>query len=217
MARVNSKFSNCSKTYCLQMGKESIEQYHVQDQFQESILKMEKGIAVGDKNVTVKSTLSCNRKSSDLVFGNGGAFCDLCTQTKEECEDVENIRNGVEITKTVQDLWQVYETVKDPNDENEIIKRKGDYDELQSLCHKPTVQHETHSYQIFHASLCTFDTFICRNGILGCWSGSTFKKYLHQLQEEIAGIHLAIYPYSVGLPKPIRWNVHHQQDCKRSP
>ena len=37
------------KPYCLQMRKESIKQYHVQDRFQTSILKMEEGIMVGIK------------------------------------------------------------------------------------------------------------------------------------------------------------------------
>ena len=108
------------KPYCLQMGKESTEQYKVQNRFQESILKMEDGIVVNDAKLKLKATLSCDRKARELVMGNAGAFCDLCPLTKEECEDVENIKQGFEITKTVQDLCERYENLKDDDDENEV-------------------------------------------------------------------------------------------------
>ena len=152
--------ATAQKPYCLQMGKESVDQYHAQDPFQDELLKMEQGIDVNKKTVTVKAHLSCDRKASEMVFGNAGAFCDMCTLTKEECEDVNNIKNGFVISKSVEGLWEVYENLKDPDDENEIVKRRGDYDERQGQCHKPTIRHETNSYQVLHARLRTFDTFM---------------------------------------------------------
>ena len=114
---------------------------------------------VNEKIVTVKASLSCDRKASEMVFGNGGAFCDMCTLTKEECEDVNNIKNGFKISKTVENLWEIYDKLKDPEDENEVLKRRHDYGERHGLCHKPTIRHETNSYQALHARLRTFDTF----------------------------------------------------------
>ena len=93
---------NTQRPYMLQLGKESHETFQVQSPAQKYIKQLEDGVDIEGKEVTVQAFLTCDRKASDIFFGNGGAFCDLCTKTKSECEDIDIVKSGFEINKTVE-------------------------------------------------------------------------------------------------------------------
>ena len=134
---------------------------------QNYITLLENGVKLHDgTSVKVQTFLTCDRKASDLFFGSGGAFCDLCTRTKDECEDLAIVKNGFEINKTVEHLHEVFNSLEV---DGEIVKSKDDYAARQGQCHKPIVEHEVKSNQVLHGLLRSFDHFMA--ALLRCYAG----------------------------------------------
>ena len=159
---------NTQRPYLLQLGKESYEAFKAQSPVQKDIKVLEDvGMEVyDDKHVKIDAKLMCDRKASDIFFGNGGAFCDLCTNTKKECQNINVVKQGFEIEKTVAQLHGIFSSLEI---DGEIMKSANDYQVRQGQCHKPIAEHEVQSTQVLHGLLRTFDHFM--NALLRCYAG----------------------------------------------
>ena len=64
------------------------------------------------KSVNIKSKVlsyMLDRKAANLYLGLGGAYCDLCHHSKEDCLNEELIENGIDITKDIGSLHNVFD------------------------------------------------------------------------------------------------------------
>ena len=98
------------------------------------------GITVkkGDDSYEVKVkiiSLMMDMKAANLYLGLGGAYCDLCTCSKEQCLDPERIEVGWTINREIEDLFNLFNELE--QEDGSILKRKGDYDIRASLTTKP--------------------------------------------------------------------------------
>ena len=66
-----------------------------------------------DVKFVVKAlSLMCDRKASNLVYGLGGAYCDLCIYSKHDCLDLDFISSGININRTVESATQIFEQLE---------------------------------------------------------------------------------------------------------
>ena len=83
--------------------------------FEEDIKKLEKesvNISVGGKEIELKVKIvshMMDMKAAHLYFGLGGAYCDLCDMSKEECHNIDIVEAGFKITRNVEDLHLLFE------------------------------------------------------------------------------------------------------------
>ena len=148
----------------LQLGKESVDTLQSLQTFDQDINDMkENGFAaiIGEKEVNVKVNVASHMmdlKAANLYMGTGGAFCDLCSYSREDCHDPEIVKQGFEITRSVSDLHNLFDTLSD--EDGNILKRRNDYETRQGLTTKPIPDHEVVSVQVLHALLRTFDHYM---------------------------------------------------------
>ena len=50
-----------------------------------------------------------DRKAADLYLGLGGAYCDLCTFSKDQCIDVDLITAGFNINREIETLHKSFQ------------------------------------------------------------------------------------------------------------
>ena len=148
----------------LQLGKESRETLESLQVFDNDINKMKADgftTVVGEKLVSVKVNVASymmDIKAANLYLGLGGAYCDLCDHSRADCHDPEVVRAGFEITRTVEDLYSLFEKVA--NDDGVVVKHRNDYDTRKGLTNKPIPNHEVISVQVLYALLRTFDHYM---------------------------------------------------------
>ena len=145
----------------LQLGKESWESLQSQKIFNKDIKALkEEGIVVKSSEsaynvkVNIRSHMM-DMKAAHLYLGLGGAYCDLCTCSKEQCTDAERIEGGFTINRTVSDLITIFQDLVS-NDGN-VHKSKGDYETRTGLTNEPIPTNETQSVQVLHGLLRSFD------------------------------------------------------------
>ena len=63
-----------------------------------------------------------DRKASNLYLGLGGAYCDLCVYAKTELLDELLIREGIEITRSFENLHNICNDL--PTGQGTILKRE---------------------------------------------------------------------------------------------
>ena len=175
----NSPFTQ--RPVCLQLGKESEELLQSLKIFNPDIATMkEEGIVVesaeGAHNVKVNiRSHMMDMKAAHLYLGLGGAYCDLCTCSKEQCIDVERITGGFTINRTVADLQNIFNDIG--LEDGTVHKSKGDYETRTGLTAQPIPTNETQSVQVLHALLRSFDFVmkICVHIIAGVYDWSESK------------------------------------------
>ena len=148
---------------CLQMGKESEESLQSLKIFNDDIAKMkDDGMVVqhgGSTAYNVKVDIishMMDMKAAHLYLGLGGAYCDLCTCSKEQCLDVERIEGGFTINRNVEDLLNLFDNHLGLED-GTVMKSKGDYDIRAGQTARAIPTNETQSVQVLHALLRSFD------------------------------------------------------------
>eukprot|EP00088_Acartia_fossae_P039914 TRINITY_DN4153_c0_g1_i1.p1 TRINITY_DN4153_c0_g1~~TRINITY_DN4153_c0_g1_i1.p1 ORF type:complete len:755 (-),score=121.41 TRINITY_DN4153_c0_g1_i1:80-2179(-) len=155
------------------------------------VLMEKEGIQVAQVCVKVKTIAHClDRKAANLYTGVGGAYCDLCTYTKEACRSIELIEEGIPITRSVKDTKRIFDSLVD--DDGQIMKKPGDADTRQGCTSEPITEIEAPTVQILHSLLRTFDhwarTCVHLNAGIRIWkkpSSSTQSKFLTLAKDKI--------------------------------
>ena len=180
----------------LQMGKESVESLKTLELFNEDIGTLKNAgciIKIMDEDLLVKVHIQSHMmdmKAAHLYLGLGGAYCDLCHSSKEECINLEKIKTGFDITRDINDLHNIFNELV--QEDGNILKCKNDYAVRQGLTNKPIATNEVISVQVLHALLRTFDHFMktsvhLRAGVFD-WSespSSLNKRFLTKAKQEI--------------------------------
>ena len=128
--------SSSCRPLLLLMGKESYENLSNVPEIQKERLNLTFPITLGDKviQVNVHSTLSMiDGKLRSLLTGLHGAFCVLCTASREIANDTEKIRMGFEIDRSFEQIIHIC------NQQLHIpsARKKGDYEIRQGVTQVP--------------------------------------------------------------------------------
>ena len=116
-----------------------------------------------------KVQVSCSMSMIDgkmrsLLSGLGGAYCSLCTMTKEEAsgmsdKGIEVITEGMEIDRNVDDTVRIWEEQSETTEDGgrKIKRRIGDYQVRKGVTNEPLVKEDISFVSPLHALLRTFD------------------------------------------------------------
>ena len=131
------------RALAIQLGKESKESLRSIHVFNEAITALKNAFRVESDDGSFEFVVDCptgmwDRKVSDYLIGTFGAYCDLCTYSMEMCSQKDVVADGIEINRTVESCNTVFETLA--NQDNQITKRKGDYNVRQGITSKPLLK-----------------------------------------------------------------------------
>lgn len=152
--------ANTQRPLILQLGKEGRDTLEAQSLLNTDIQSMtNEGFSAGEQKVMVNDVHTMfDRKAADIYLGCTGAYCDLCTKSKQQC--VQHIKNREMflIDRDVQTMHNIFDDLA--NEEGEITKQPRDYNTRQGQIHKPIPNHSVKSTQVLHGLLRTFDHFM---------------------------------------------------------
>ena len=148
------------------MGKETITNLSSLEVYNDEIKNLrDTGISVQGSNSThlLKSEVISHMldgKAAKLYTGLGGAYCDLCNYSKDDCENIAVIHVGFTITRKIKDTIDFF--AEHSNEQGEVIKSGGDYYERGGACHNPIQREEVkiNSMPVLHSLLRCFDHFM---------------------------------------------------------
>ena len=125
-------------------------------------------------NVKVDATMSMiDGKMHSLISGYGGAFCCLCTYSKEQCHDAVSITNGFKIDRSLEQALAICETGI-----HRLENRKaGDYEERQGITQDPITIEDINNLHPLHNLLRCFGWIfkICYHATAAHYSWSEAK------------------------------------------
>ena len=157
--------SRSQRPLMIHTGKESHETLHSLELFNNDISKVEnEGFVVkmpGDRAVNVTSTnvsYCLDRKASNLYLGLGGAYCDLCHHSKEDCLDIEFVKNGITITREVKSLHAIFSDLE--QEDGSVLKQKNDYSVRAGVTARPIANNQVISIQVLHGLMRSVDMFM---------------------------------------------------------
>ena len=114
------------------------------------------GVTVDDYGKVYELKIQFLRSMNDgkmqkLLVGRGGAFCILCSFTKEDAVSVDQIQDGFEMDNVdIDTLKALYKSLEV---DGEVSKSRGDYEERMGLTQIPITSFNVHTFPIFHALL----------------------------------------------------------------
>lgn len=101
-----------------------------------------------------------------------GAYCALCTSTREDANDIRNIRNGFKINRSLEEMKAVCEK----NLHLEENRKKNDYGERLGVTNTAITIEPLNGISPLHTSLRSFDWILklCYHAT----AGGILKKFL---------------------------------------
>ena len=151
----NSEF--VQRPILIEMGKGSEENLQSLAHFNEDIRKLKiQGLEINGKIFFVNIAATClDRKAANIYLGIGGAYCDLCTYSKQQCCNESLVEEGFKIDRDISTMQQIFlDLVQDNGD----LKRKpNDYPERAGQTAQPIADYNVRSVQVLHALLRSFD------------------------------------------------------------
>ena len=75
--------------------------------------------------------------------------CAWCEAPKDKWSDIESIKAGFELTRTLPGLQDLWEDLN-KNRQGELIRRTGDYRVRKGLCHKPVTTRPLWHFTVCH-------------------------------------------------------------------
>lgn len=172
--------SHASSSSCrpvmLMMGKETRENCEIVTTLQKERQNAKFPVKYQDKiiNVEVQAKMSMiDGKMHSCISGLGGAFCCLCTNSKEQCKDKDLIKSGFKIDRTLEDTLQICE--KELHlDRN---RKVGDYAVRKGVTQDPITTEDINNLHPLHNLLRCFGWIfkICYHATAGHLSWSEAK------------------------------------------
>ncbi|XP_065647675.1 uncharacterized protein LOC136077082 [Hydra vulgaris] len=203
----NSDFSQ--RPLMLQMGKESRENAQSLTVFNADIKTMkEEGFIIifNGQYLNIKVNIvadSFDRKASNIFQGLGGAYCDLCDLSKEQCEDICTIEQGFVINRDIETMEQIFLDLV--QEDGSLTKKSKDYDVRHGQTASPIAGSNVRSVQVLHALLHGFDHFmkvvVHLSAGVHAWTESKTASTTHFLEIEKKNIQELI-----GKKTGIKWD-----------
>ena len=112
-------------------------------------------------------------KMHTIISGLGGAFCCLCTKSKEQCHDVDIISSGFKVDRSLDDTLDICEN----NLHLEENRKKEDYDVRRGVTQEPITTEDINNMHPLHNLLRCFGWIfkICYHATAGHLSRSEAK------------------------------------------
>ena len=151
-----------------------------------------------------------DRKASN-IFRPRGAYCDLCSLSKEECRDLENIQQGFTIDRTIDSINEIFSTNSD--DSGVIIRKHGDYHQRAGLTHEPNPSESVTMVQVLHGILRSFDFFT--KGEVIDWSESKSSIYTCFIKEANSEIQTRVYEIRFSRKHRL-WRHYNHRKCHQT-
>jgi hypothetical protein len=144
----------------VQVGKETIENLQAFGPITRELAELKKEKLVLHFNghsltVEVDFVMSAlDRKAADALSGCGGAYCDLCELSKDECHCAENVPL-FSVTRSLDQTKQIAEGHL--NEDGKVSTKPGDYSTRKGVTKVPITEHPITSVQTLHSLLRSFD------------------------------------------------------------
>ena len=172
--------SHASSSSCrpvmLLMGKESRENCEIVADIQKERKDSQFIVQHFNKSINVKvnATMSMvDGKLHSLVTGLGGAFCCLCTYSKEQCNNSDCISTGFKINRSLEQTLAICETgIHRPEN-----RKTGDYDDRKGVTQDPITIEDINNLHPLHNLLRSFGWIfkICYHATAAHYSWSEAK------------------------------------------
>ena len=141
----------------------------------------------GNRAINIRSKIVSyylDRKAANLYLSLDGAYCDLCSLSKEACLDSEKIQNGVLITFEIHSLQAVFDEFE--QDDGSVKKCRNDYSVRAGDTNRPIAINQVVSVQVLHALMRSCDMYMkIIVHLIACvfdWSKSKYSRN-HQFLE----------------------------------
>ena len=137
--------AHSQRVLMIQKGKETIQNVQTQGIFNADIKEVSEGVSVELSEgppVKVKFQIvshMMDRKASDSYLGITGAYCDLCTYSKQQCRNQELVNEHFHITRNIDDMQKIFQ---DLQQDGSIPSRANDYSVRQGQKHQPVQEHK---------------------------------------------------------------------------
>ena len=148
----NANSADVHRPLIIQTGKETLENLGTTGPLSNEMNEVEiSGIPHLGNRVSVNIDFSCiDRKAADQLQGTNGSFCDLCVLSDKQCQDTGNI-DRMFVTRNIDTAKAIFEMLADDN--GNVNKQKGDYQQRQGVTHKPLMEKNIVSAQPLHGRL----------------------------------------------------------------
>ena len=160
--------SSSCRPIMLLLGKETRENCQIVSQLQEERRNYQFIVEHFEKplNVKVDATMSmADGKMHSLLTGLGGAFCCLCTNSEQQCNDIKCISSGFKVDRSLEDTLEICQ-------ENMHIlenRKTGDYEIRKGVTQQPITIEDITYMHLLHNLLRCFDWLykICYHATAG--------------------------------------------------
>ena len=155
----NSEYAQ--RPLLIQTGKEGVESLQSLALFNDDIKSLNQdGVRLPTGQVCRVTIVanSLDRKAANLYLGLGGAYCDLCTVSKEESVKADKIEGGFFIDRNITDMKKIYDELVE--EDGKIKKKVNDYSTRAGQTNKPIADVDVRSVQVLHGLLRGFDHFM---------------------------------------------------------
>lgn len=189
--------SSACRPVMLLMGKETRENCDIVTDMQKERQGASFNVNHGNKRIDVEVQAKMSMidgKMHSCLSGLGGAFCCLCTYSKEQCKDTDCIKSGFRIDRTLEDTLQICEQEL----HLEGNRKTGDYGERKGVTQEPITTEDINNMHPLHNLLRCFGWIfkICYHATAGHLSWSEGKldvsnrvaralQFLKQAKEDI--------------------------------
>ena len=159
--------SKSQRPLMIQTGKESEDSLQSIGIFNQDIKRLEEDGCVvlsgPDSslayNIKAKITAySLDRKASNILLGLGGAYCDLCNRSKEECLDISIVNQGIDISRDINEIYRIFE--EHQQEDGTIKKNPNDYKTRTGVTSRPITTNQVISVQVLHALMRVCDFYM---------------------------------------------------------
>ena len=133
----------------------------------------------------VKATLASafcsliDGKMIEALGGLGGSFCTMCTKSGKECEDIDTIRSGIKMDRTMENTIELAKSLWDPRangGQGAIKKGRKDYKTRKGITDLPKTEADIcRSIAVLHLKIKVvewFKTFMIRLNTTRRWRSS---------------------------------------------
>lgn len=172
--------SHASASYCrpvmLLLGKEGKHNCQIMSQIKKERSNLLIPLEYQEKqlNIRVNARMTMiDGKLHTILSGLGGAFCCLCTFSEAQCNDIDLIRNGFSINRSLEQTLEICQN----EFHLEKNRRKGDYGVRMGVTDVPITKENLNTLHPLHNLLRAFDWIykICYHATAGHLSWSEGK------------------------------------------
>ena len=116
------------------------------------------GLRIGETHFQIIPKIhTLDRKAANIFNATGGSYCNLCLWSKEEAKDIDRVKAGMPITRSILHTQEILQFLCD--EEGELIIRNNDYSERFGVMGQLINQVDCPDSPVLNTVLRTMNTF----------------------------------------------------------